>query len=198
MPPSRIPNFLSLTRLLAAPLLVPCALAGPVPFLALLGLLLLTDAVDGYLARRLGAFTPRGAVLDSVADHAMSISAFVGIWHLWPAPIRQEAPYVALIAAAYILPVLWAIARYGHLFAYHTVLSRIAGALTAAAIVPFLMGWTSLPLRVASLVEVLVAMEYLTISVLLPDHRGPIRSILAARRIALESGGSVDPARHPS
>jgi hypothetical protein len=137
-------------------------------------------------------------MLDSIADHAMSIFAFAGVWHLWPAPLRQEAPYVALIAAAYILPALWAIARYGQLFAYHTVLSRVAGALTAAAIVPFLMGWTSLPFRVASLVEVLVALEYLTISILLPDHRGPIRSILAARRMALESGGSVDPASHPS
>jgi phosphatidylglycerophosphate synthase len=196
--PSRIPNFLSLSRLAAAPLLVPAAWIGSAVFLLLLALLLLTDALDGYLARRLGAFTSRGALLDSIADHATSICAFAGIWHLWPVPLRRDAPYVVLLAVAYVLPVIYSVARRGQLLAYHTLLSRLAGALTASAILPFLLGWTSLPFRLAACAEGLVALEYLTISVLLPDHRGPIRSVLEARRIAGGSGASVDPASHPS
>jgi len=198
MPASRIPNLLSIFRLAAAPLLLPAAAAGRTPFLILLILLLTTDGLDGYLARRLGALTPRGALLDSIADHVMSIAAFAGVWVLWPQPIKQEARYVVLIAAAYILPVVYSLARYSRLFAYHTLLSRFAGALAAAAILPFLAGWTSLPFRLAAVVEVLVALEYLTISFLLPDHRGTVRSVFAARRMAVTATGSVDPARNPS
>jgi cardiolipin synthase (CMP-forming) len=198
MPPSRIPNLLSYSRMAVAPLLVPAAAAGKTPFVVLLVLLLLTDGLDGYLARRLGALSPRGAMLDSIADHVMSVCAFGGVWLLWPQPLRQEAVYVVMIASAYILPVIYSIARYGRLFAYHTLLSRFAGALAAASILPFLFGWTSIPFRLAALVEVLVALEYLTISILLPEHRGTVRSVFAARRIAGTSSGNVDAARNPS
>lgn len=196
MPASRIPNLLSTFRMAAAPLLLPAAATGRIPFLILLGLLLASDGLDGYLARRLGALSARGALLDSVADHVMAVCAFAGVWLLWPQPLKQEARSVVLIASAYILPVVYSLARYGRLFAYHTVLSRIAGALTTSAILPFLLGWTSLPFRLAAVVEVLVALEYLTISVLLPDHRGTVRSVFTARRMTSRPA-SVDPARNP-
>jgi phosphatidylglycerophosphate synthase len=198
MPPSRIPNLLSLLRMVTAPLLVPAATAGRTTFLVLLTLLLVSDGLDGYLARRLGALSARGAMLDSIADHVMSICGFAGIWYLWPQPLRQEAPWVVLIVSAYTLPVIYSLLRFGRLLAYHTFLSRIAGFVAAAAVLPLLLGWSGVPLRVAAVLELLVASEYVTISILLPDHRGPVRSLLAARRMAGSSDVSVDPAENPS
>ncbi|NOT09540.1 MAG: CDP-alcohol phosphatidyltransferase [Gemmatimonadales bacterium] len=182
----------------AAPLLLPAATAGRAPFLAVLGLLLATDGLDGYLARRLGAITPRGALLDSVADHVMCACAFAGAWRLWPGPLNREASYVALIAAAYGLPVLYALLRFGRLLSYHTLLSRIAGIAMTAALLPLLYEWSGLPFRIAAIVEVGVALEYVTISILLPEHRGPVRSLLAVRRLAgPPQARSVDPVGDP-
>lgn len=175
----RLPNILSTARLIGAPLLIPAAMAGPWVFLAWLITLLVSDGLDGILARRWGAETERGRLLDSWADHAMAVCAFGAVWVLWPEPIRREAVYVFIIAAAYSIPAAYAIIRFGRLFAYHTPLSRLAGAVMALALLPFLFQWTAVPFRIAAGLEVLVALEYFTISL-------------------LRNGRSVDPAQHPS
>lgn len=194
----RLPNILSTARLIGAPLLVPAAMVSPWVFLAWLIALLVSDGLDGILARRWGVETATGQLLDSWADHAMAVCAFGAVWVLWPEPIRRDAMYVATIAAAYSVPAAYAVLRTGRLFAYHTRLSRLAGAVMALALLPFLFQWTAVPFRIAAGLEVLVALEYFTISLLLPEHKGTIRSVFEARRLALGVGQSVDPARYTS
>ncbi len=77
-----LPNALTLSRLL---------LAGPLGFLILhqnyewaLGVGLLagvTDALDGFFARRLGVFSRLGAALDPIADKVLVTIAFVCFAH---------------------------------------------------------------------------------------------------------------------
>ncbi len=76
-----IPNLLSLARLIAAPYLFwllwkhDFGAALVVMFLA--GL---TDAFDGYLARRMQVSSRTGEVLDPIADKVLLTGAFAGLW----------------------------------------------------------------------------------------------------------------------
>lgn len=66
----QIPNILTLTRLIAAPLfIIPTAIAGNVPFIVIFTLLFsLTDAVDGFIARRYNLISELGKDLDAICD----------------------------------------------------------------------------------------------------------------------------------
>jgi cardiolipin synthase len=75
---SYLPNALTLSRIALAPLLI-LALKDQGYALAL-GIFLLaglTDAADGYLAKRLNVVSRLGAILDPAADKILLISAFV-------------------------------------------------------------------------------------------------------------------------
>ena len=66
------------------------------PFLGLFALGLLTDALDGALARRLGQESEFGARLDQWGDFALWACLPLAAWWLWPEIVRREAPYVLL------------------------------------------------------------------------------------------------------
>jgi cardiolipin synthase len=84
-----IPNLITLARILLVPVLV-WAIASEQNRIAF-GLFLaagVSDAIDGFLAKRFGMATPLGAYLDPLADKAMLVSiyvalAIVGVIPLW-------------------------------------------------------------------------------------------------------------------
>ena len=70
----RLPNILSLSRLLLAVLFVP---AGRPARIALICLAAATDFLDGWLARRTNTATRWGALMDPVADRIFVLVAIV-------------------------------------------------------------------------------------------------------------------------
>jgi len=75
-----LPNILTITRLIAAPLLGLVFLLMPRPAADITALFLftfasITDYVDGYLARKWGQISKFGAMLDPIADKAMVVIA---------------------------------------------------------------------------------------------------------------------------
>jgi CDP-diacylglycerol--glycerol-3-phosphate 3-phosphatidyltransferase/cardiolipin synthase len=92
------PNVVSLLRVPLA-IAFPFAARSPSPSMAIvvLGLAGATDVLDGLLARRLGAVTSLGAVIDPVADKIFALSAMgtlVGLhklpWWGVPALLARE------------------------------------------------------------------------------------------------------------
>ena len=76
-----IPNILSLLRLCLAPVLMCFAVAGKAyAFLQILAISLVTDVLDGYLARRLDQTSEFGARLDSCGDMVTYGSMILGIY----------------------------------------------------------------------------------------------------------------------
>ena len=83
-----LPNAITLARLLAVPAAVWLVVRGWYEAALWLFLLAgLSDAVDGWLARRLGQVSRLGSLLDPVADKALLVSVFVslGVRGLLPA-----------------------------------------------------------------------------------------------------------------
>jgi cardiolipin synthase len=75
-----LPNLLTFARLLAAPWVAACILRqAHGQTLVLLAAAGLTDALDGYLARRFGWSTHFGAYLDPIADKVLLVTVFVSL-----------------------------------------------------------------------------------------------------------------------
>ena len=73
-----IPNFITIARLLSVPLIVWLVIADRYMEATILFILAgLSDAADGFIAKRYGAASELGAYLDPIADKALLVSAFV-------------------------------------------------------------------------------------------------------------------------
>lgn len=83
-----LPNALTLGRLLAVPVVVWLIATGRFQAafwcFAAAGI---TDAVDGYLARRLNQITPLGAYLDALADKMLLMSIYVTLAIIGDVPL---------------------------------------------------------------------------------------------------------------
>jgi len=80
---SHLPNIITLARLLAVPVTVYLILQDS--YAAAFGLFVaagVSDALDGFLAKRLGIVSVVGAYLDPLADKALLVSVFVALGYL--------------------------------------------------------------------------------------------------------------------
>lgn len=182
-----IPNGLSALRLASVPVLLVLAwLDQPLAFLVLLLAGILSDALDGWLARRLDAVTKLGIRLDSMADFALYIAVPLGGWWLWPDLLLREAPWFVLIVIGYALPGSLALIRFRRLSSYHTWSAKLAVAVTALAMfVLFALG-VSWPLHIGAPLALLAGLEQSAITLIAPGPRDELPSIVHALRAARE------------
>lgn len=179
-----LPNTLSLFRLAAAPVLLVFAwLQMPAPFLVLFVCTLLSDAVDGFLARRLNQTSALGARLDSWGDFAIYMTAPVCAWWLWPELIRREAPFVAAVVASFTLPVALGFLKFRRLTSYHTWGAKLSAWLLGAGALLLFAGGPAWPFRLAVSVLVLAELEEIAITAVLPEWRANVPSLLHALRV---------------
>lgn len=106
-------------------LFLPLRSAG---FLILYSLAGLTDALDGYLARRTGKSSDFGARLDSIADllffAVLLLRLFPVLWRSLPAAIRFVVAVVLLVRlSAYCV----AAAKYHRFASLHTWMNKLTG-----------------------------------------------------------------------
>src|SRR6185503_15245372 len=110
-------------------------------FSILIATSLLTDALDGFLARRLNAFSEFGRKLDSAADYLTMVTGLAGIALLWPEIVKRELPWVVSGLAAFFAVIVYGFIRLGRAPCYHTWAAK-AGAITCAlALIPLLAAW---------------------------------------------------------
>lgn len=112
---NQLPNVLTTLRLILA---VPmCLLIFRQEYLAVLliaGVAGFTDVVDGWLARKLGAQSDYGAVLDPISDKALLITAFVSLTMVQAIPLVITAVVVLrdLVIITGAVCYRWLIGRY--------------------------------------------------------------------------------------
>lgn len=111
-----LPNLISLARLLLVPLEIWLILAGGygLAFWVLVAAGI-SDALDGFIAKRFDRRTRLGAVLDPVADKAMLISVYVtlGVAHqLWTWLVILVVFRDVLIVGGFLLIQMFAAAKH--------------------------------------------------------------------------------------
>ena len=165
---SHIPNIISALRLAATPVLVVLAYLGQRDAFAwLLVAALLSDIIDGVIARYCGFTSELGARLDSMADLLLFGVAAYGIWVFHAQVVSAHSSVFLLVIALWLGGSLAGFLRYGRMASFHTFLSRAtAYALGGFIAVLFLWGfnawlfWAGAGLAVASQLEefILLAM----------------------------------------
>lgn len=172
-----IPNLLSAVRLIAAPFLLYLAWTGSSRlFLALLALALLSDAIDGFVARRLHKTSELGSRLDSWGDLVTFLVVPLCAWWLWPEIMRREAGYVILVMAVYLLPPAVGLVKFGRLTSYHTWSAKTVAVLMSIAVLALFITGVAWPFHVAAALLCLSAGEEIAISLHLSEPRSDVRS----------------------
>jgi len=172
-----LPNLLSLLRIVLAPLMLYLAWNGErEAFLVVLILAWVSDALDGWLARRLNQITALGASLDSWGDMALYFSLALGAWWLWPERLQSEAIAVSVILASYFVPVVVGLLKFHRLTSYHTWAVKAAAVATAVGVIGLLLFSLAWPLRIAAVLSFYAGMEEIMISLRLRTLRSDIAS----------------------
>lgn len=181
---SHIPNILSALRVALMPVVLMTAIGGSRRwFVVTLAAGLITDALDGFFARRLHAESELGRKLDSFADYLTMITGIAGIAILWPAIMQRELPWVATGLVAFFAVVVYGFVRLGRAPCYHTWAAKILAVACGLSIIPLLAEWSAIPFRVVMTLMILGGVEELAIALLVPWHEGEVPTVWHAWKL---------------
>jgi CDP-diacylglycerol--glycerol-3-phosphate 3-phosphatidyltransferase len=175
----QLPNLLSAARLLASPVLAALAvLQHEAAFTWVLIPALLSDILDGLIARVFALQSRLGAILDSVADTLLMLASVCGIWAFHPEVFREHAWLCGAAVGLWLLEDLLALLRYGRLSSFHTYLSKVVANLLGLFIGwLFLFGFQPWLLYVAAGASILASLEELALLRVLPQWRANVRGL---------------------
>jgi CDP-diacylglycerol--glycerol-3-phosphate 3-phosphatidyltransferase len=174
-------NTITLGRIFLAPVLLLLAWRGHGSwFLAGFILALVSDILDGQIARRLGLATPLGARLDSWADFLTMGVVPLAAWWLRPELFVAERAAVFTTLACYLLPIAVGFLKFRRLTSYHTTLARVSAYLIGASLVVVFARGPTLPFRIAVAVLVIAELEEIAITLALTAPRANVPSLQRA------------------
>jgi CDP-diacylglycerol--glycerol-3-phosphate 3-phosphatidyltransferase len=181
-----IPYALVGSRIVAGPILLVCVATRHlgVPFLALLIAAVVTDILDGMIARRLGTSSERLRQLDGFADLALYGQLFMGAVLLDPATFRSLAGPIAVLFAGQVVLYASCLMRYGRPPSYHGVTAKAWGlGLTVAFIAIFCARETEAGVWVALILGYINTLDELAMTALLPAWHTDVLNVAAACRL---------------
>jgi CDP-diacylglycerol--glycerol-3-phosphate 3-phosphatidyltransferase len=91
-----------------------------------------TDAIDGYLARKLKITSARGSQLDSFGDQITLVVGLVGLYVFETDFILRNIILIAVVFVPYIIQMLIAYFKYGKATAFHTYLAKLSAVMQSA------------------------------------------------------------------
>lgn len=120
-------NGITLYRLLSAPVLIFLIIIGQYDlFKWLLSVSFLTDAIDGWLARRFQVESILGAKLDSLADDSTVAAGIVGMIAWKQELIAKEWVLMTILLVLFLVQTGAALIRYGRVTSFHTYAAKLA------------------------------------------------------------------------
>jgi len=181
-----IPWTMIALRALGSPLIVSGAKRGwPGMWLAAIVLFALVDDIfDGILARRFHCETPTLRLSDSIADTIFYLGVLAALWLRTPELLKGNwilfAALLSLEAARYVFD-LW---KFGKAASYHSYLAKAWGLLLAAAMIGgFALDSLRFMIPTALLCGIIVNLEGLAMSVMLPRWKNDVKTLSAALRL---------------
>ena len=166
-----------------APLMILTAYLGlSTLFIVLYAANLLTDALDGFLARHLHAESQLGAMLDSRGDMAVALCLPLSVFLLWPDMIREITPYVIIAVCAYLAPVIIGHLRYGKIPSFHTWAAKILAVVAGICLLMMFITQNTIYFRAIVPLLILESLEELAMIAILPEWSPNTPTLLHAIR----------------
>jgi len=183
-----IPNFISFIRILLAPgLLTAGMLIEPQWFLWMFAVSLLTDFLDGFLARLLNQQSKLGSQLDTIGDVLTGGVVIIGGSLIWPKVIQAEAYGFLAIIVMLAFSGIVTLVKYRHLPSYHTWTAKISTGIIGVGAWFLFAGFTPWVFRVGLVVLILSAVEEIAITLILPGWRPNVPHVFRAWKFRKEA-----------
>jgi cardiolipin synthase (CMP-forming) len=175
-----IPNIISSCRIASVPAMLLCIFFNRESLFTwlLLGALI-SDILDGVIARAFHLVTRLGAFLDAAADMGTYLSAVAGLFVFKMDFIQGYWPALSVVFAFYVLEKISSFIRYKKIFnAFHTYLSKITAYAQGAFVMSlFLFGFKGYLFYPALVICVLANIEEMALARLLPDYQADVKGL---------------------
>jgi CDP-diacylglycerol--glycerol-3-phosphate 3-phosphatidyltransferase len=174
-----IPNVLSLYRILLFPFILYMVFIGEKQiFICMLLVNLVTDILDGFIARTFNQKTAIGARLDSVADIFTYLLALAGLLKFqWPL-LLEYWPLLTLFFVLYIFGFIISFIRFGRVAGLHIYSFKLTGYLQGIFIfVLFFFGFYEWFFYVMILWGIWANIEDIIILFILPQARSNVKGL---------------------
>jgi phosphatidylglycerophosphate synthase len=146
--------------------------------------MLLDDIADGMLARRWGCETPRLRLWDSCCDTVFYLGTAAAVWLRAPETLRANWGPIAVLFGLEGLRYGLDFVKFGKAASYHSYLAKLWGLVLAGAIVCVLVrGGPAWVIMLAAILGIVVNLEGLAMSVLLPYWQNDVSTLAKAIRI---------------
>jgi len=128
--PVRLVNTITFVRIVAFPVFIVLLFLGQLDiFKWLLVISFLTDALDGYLARKFKATSILGSRMDSLGDDLTIVAAMIGLLVFRTEFLIEQWLVLTLLFVLYLAQLLYAYIRYQKMTTFHTYLAKLAAVL---------------------------------------------------------------------
>jgi CDP-diacylglycerol--glycerol-3-phosphate 3-phosphatidyltransferase len=122
-----IADWFSFYRIAAAPVLLLLAIFDLREIFSWMLLLSFsTDAIDGYLARKLKISSARGSQLDSMGDQLTLVMGVVGLFVFEPEFMQSKLQLLLIVFIPYFAQMIIAFVKYGKATAFHTYFAKLS------------------------------------------------------------------------
>ena len=174
-----VPNALSVYRMLALPFIVYAIVTGNKHlYITLLSINLITDILDGLIARTFKLETELGARLDSFADLGTYVMAFAGMIVLEKEFVSEHSLAFLIVIGMYALPQLISLVRFHRPTSFHLYSSKTLGYIQGIFIFTyFVFGYTPWYFYFMVVMSCVVYAEALIIVIAIPVLRSNVKGI---------------------
>jgi CDP-diacylglycerol--glycerol-3-phosphate 3-phosphatidyltransferase len=174
-----LPNALSAYRIIALPFILYSIICeNKNLFITLISINLISDILDGLIARLFKLETEFGARLDSLADIGTYLMSVIGIFQLEKVFVKEQSLYFYLLIALYLAGQIICLFRFKRAPSLHLYSSKITGYLQGIFIFTyFVFGYNSVYFYFMCCFSYLSYLEEIIIVSLIPSLRSNVRSL---------------------
>lgn len=174
-----IPNLLSFYRIVAFPLILWFIISGKERLFAIFLIInLVTDFLDGLIARLFKQETDIGAKLDSFADDLTYILAFTGLLVFKGEDFMPHLASFIIFMAFLIGSVVVSLIKFKRTPSFHLYSTKISGYIQAGFFIClFTIGFVSLFYYIMIVWGILAATEHMIIQIIIPEMRSNVKGL---------------------
>jgi CDP-diacylglycerol--glycerol-3-phosphate 3-phosphatidyltransferase len=174
-----IPNLITLYRLLVFPLVLYFAIAGKEAlFTIFLVISLLSDALDGFIARLLKSETEIGARLDSFADNLNYLLVFTGIFVFKLEDFIPHKVSLLIFIGILMFTVILSLIKFGKFPSFHLYITKVGGYVQGAFFIClFTIGFIEPFYYLVIIWGILGAVEHIIIQMMIPEMRSNVKGL---------------------
>ena len=173
------PNALSVYRIAAAPLILYGIFSGHRMLFAWLVIInLVTDALDGFIARHWKMETSIGVKFDSIGDLTTDVLTLLGLVVLEQPFVRSYILPIGLLIGFYLASQVLSLLRFHRLVSLHLYSSKLTNILLAVFFTAyFLVAYVPVLFYTMIVVGILGAIEEIAVLCFLKEHQENVRGL---------------------